>query len=865
MAVLQLEQIWTERTKGKILKALEKLPTKLEETYGDTVNRIKKQAGTDGALGLRILQWVSSAKRPLTVDEIRHALALELDDDDELPDDLDRDNLLDPQSLVDVCAGLVMIEGKRKKSKRETVRLVHFTAQNYLANLPQPLYEGAKRDIPRTCIAYLSFEVFEDISSKKLSDYKRKVREYPFLNYAAGNWGDHAKEDFTEETRRLALDFLKQDSKLESSLLAVQMDDKRLHYETDDDLPKSVNGLHVAAALGLVDLFDTLLEAKDASPNAKDVDGLTPLSWAAKLGQREMVQKLLLREDVELEVEDNSGRTPLSWAAEESYEDVVRLLLEKRNAVKKSDAVNAVSEKKLVSIDHENRNGSTPLHLSSKYGHEKVVQLLLDGGADVNHMNKRGSTPLSVAVRFDEGEVVAILLKHGADVNPKDPPDRKGENPLQAAAYLGSEELVKTLIEKGAILESQTGEHGSALIAAVSGGEEDALKLLLDLGADINALDREGGDALLNAAWENEDTIVKLLLDRGAKMNVQGGRYGNALCAAVDDTYGNEAEETTVRLLLDNGADVNAEGFYSEGVFSGIEDSSLDSSSEWEDADDDSKGSSDEDNPTKAPAAVKPSRVKVEDGQEEKVTHGSNSARKDSPSESSDSTDSEDSGSSSNSGSSSDSGDSDNDADYSDNEYDNSSGDEDDYSFYDSDEDSEDSEDSADPKAALKKGRPLHIAADRGHKTTVSLLLGAKNVEPNCQDPQGKTPLHIAVEKGRLEAVRLLVRDERVNIDMKNSDGLTAQELAAKLDKKDVIQVFENAKSTATAMEDMRTLFDGQEQDEKNADETSIAPSHASENTLIDAKSEELSVAPSRSSETTLVEPAVNQPAAALK
>ncbi len=83
MAVLRLERIWAERTKKKILKALESLPLRLEETYRDTLTRIEKQPRGDGTLAISILRWISHSKRPLLVDELCHALAVEWDDDEE--------------------------------------------------------------------------------------------------------------------------------------------------------------------------------------------------------------------------------------------------------------------------------------------------------------------------------------------------------------------------------------------------------------------------------------------------------------------------------------------------------------------------------------------------------------------------------------------------------------------------------------------------------------------------------------------------------------------------------------------------------------------------------------------------------------
>src|SRR6266487_2014580 len=112
MAVLQLDRILVERTPTRISKALQSLPSKLEDTYKETLARIENQREPDNTLGMRVLQWISRSKRPLTVNELRHALAVEWAAGEDQPHDLDEGNLLESDSLADVCAGLVIIENE---------------------------------------------------------------------------------------------------------------------------------------------------------------------------------------------------------------------------------------------------------------------------------------------------------------------------------------------------------------------------------------------------------------------------------------------------------------------------------------------------------------------------------------------------------------------------------------------------------------------------------------------------------------------------------------------------------------------------------------------------------------------------------
>ena len=115
--------------------------------------------------------------------------------------------------------------------------------------------------------------------------------------------------------------------------------------------------------------------------------------------------------------------------------------------------------------------------------------------------------------------------------------------------------IVKLLLDHGANVDIQGGYYDTALQAASTGGHESIVKLLLDYGANVNL---EGGPyntALQAASRGGYESIVKLLFDYGANANVQGGYFGTALQAT--SYYGHES---IVKLLLDHGANVNLEG-----------------------------------------------------------------------------------------------------------------------------------------------------------------------------------------------------------------------------------------------------------------------------------------------------------------
>ncbi|KAL8856574.1 MAG: hypothetical protein Q9178_006803 [Gyalolechia marmorata] len=199
----------------------------------------------------------------------------------------------------------------------------------------------------------------------------------------------------------------------------------------------------------------------------------------------------------------------------------------------------------------------TALQCAAKGGDETTIRLLVVNGAclSIDRNDSDFKSALHTAAYYGTINNVKVLLELGSDVNL-----RGGTfgTCLQAAATTGQTEVMAMLLDAGAeVNEHHVGRYGSALIAAIVNSMHQAVKLLLERGADPSLkAGLKYHYAIIAAArlFENADE-VQLLIDAGADVNAQGGTWHTALQAAAVD-----GNDTTMRVLLDAGADINALG-----------------------------------------------------------------------------------------------------------------------------------------------------------------------------------------------------------------------------------------------------------------------------------------------------------------
>jgi ankyrin repeat protein len=474
---------------------LTKGPDALEKAYESALERIKNQPKNHFERAKKVLWWVTLAKRPLTVHEICCALAVEPGDTG-----LDRDNILDAEDLVSVCAGLVDIDPKGRRGR--IFRFIHYTTQEYFERIIDTWIPGGQLYVAQTCLTYRSFR------KNTLTCPSTGLSQNAFLDYTGRYTENHVRPVEVEFAAQVCSVLLEDGSPSSAPLAVVR---------------PLENFFHLTAEYGLLYTTKKLLRLLEKNGtkitdwiNTVDYFGRSPFILAVRGNRYEMIQFLLEKGARVNSIYGGCG-TPLAIAVECGKEEVVKLLLEHG-----------------ADVDKGFGPWGYPLYLASDNGHEQIVRMLIRKGANVERNDTWHSSALYAAIRRGYEGIVKLLLEYGAT---------PGDEALYLATTRGYTQIVHMLLEHGAISEVQ------ALCTAATRGNIQIVQLLLDKGAEVSAKNGHRGTAIFAASQNGHARVVKLLLEHGADPNAPVGLSDSTLSAAIES-----GNEELVALLKANGA-----------------------------------------------------------------------------------------------------------------------------------------------------------------------------------------------------------------------------------------------------------------------------------------------------------------------
>lgn len=431
LARLYMESLMRLITLRKIKAALTLLPEGLDDMYDDALQRIKAQDSESALLAMKILSWTYFAVRPLTLEELRHALAVE-------PGDcfLDEDGLADKDLIMSACVGLISVQ------EGDIVTFIHYTIQEYFERRALVLFKDSEAEISQTCLIYLSFDEFSEGPNHDDESYETRLSKNPLLKYAASYWGVHVKRSSEAILKKSALEFLCHDGNVLASVQVktVSESDNELKYPGySQEYPKTMPSLVLVASLGLSTLTRTLIE-NGASLEEADSHGARALHRAV-WGCHESTTQILLDLGADAETQINT-QEPAHHSATAMEGYPLHLV-----AIKGNQTIFKQLLTKKTNINNPNGAGWTPLHLAAANGHIPIMQLLISQDATINAQDNHGATVIYRAAQDGQEAAVRLLLEHRADIHIKTKLD---QSPLLGAAENGHEGITKLLLENGA-------------------------------------------------------------------------------------------------------------------------------------------------------------------------------------------------------------------------------------------------------------------------------------------------------------------------------------------------------------------------------------------------------------------------------
>jgi uncharacterized protein len=169
----------------------------------------------------------------------------------------------------------------------------------------------------------------------------------------------------------------------------------------------------------------------------------------------------------------------------------------------------------------------------------------------INSLAQSGSALADRIEAGDRKSALDLIARNAAAVNSAQP---DGTTPLHWAVYRVDEELVKTLLARGAKADIVNTYGSSPLAEAARVANLNLVKMLLDAGADPNRANEDGETPIMLAARTGNVKAAELLVGHGANVNAsENFRHQTALMWAAA-----EIKPEMVAFLISKGADVNA-------------------------------------------------------------------------------------------------------------------------------------------------------------------------------------------------------------------------------------------------------------------------------------------------------------------
>ena len=417
------------------------------------------------------------------------------------------ERLIYPDSIVGTLSGLVSMTQATSTAEKDTIRLAHFSVEEYLvserimgspASMFSLCYTSSARRLSSGCLYYLQcpdipggpastvrelygWEQSSSADEHCYRQYPNLSDTFPFFVYAARYWHAHVK-DCEGSTPGWLLDVMWSFfGSQESFRFWEDVHRRSIDFKANMEAPK---------------IYSTTYGLTSAS-----FPCVGAFCYACRYGLVDVVQRFL---DIDA----------------------------------RSDGAAMCGSEKVTGLYADE------LRTACYFNQEVVFFKLLDAGADHAHVGLAPGTALVAAMHSQSPNerIICRLLELSGRLLPSDPLTR---SIMQWAVDMGNLRAVDLLLEKtdGGLdqgfewtkpintlnrrlrLPSYHNRCSAPYQAAVR-GHFDILQRLIDSWGYVNEADYDGRTSLYWAAFHGHENIVKLLLDNGAWANIFIRDYG---------------------------------------------------------------------------------------------------------------------------------------------------------------------------------------------------------------------------------------------------------------------------------------------------------------------------------------------------
>uniref|UniRef100_A0A8H7Y463 Ankyrin repeat protein n=1 Tax=Psilocybe cubensis TaxID=181762 RepID=A0A8H7Y463_PSICU len=493
--------------------SLDRLPDDVQSMYLSIMNRIDSQQGEYPLFAKRAMTWIMNARRPLTIAELQHALAIREGENSFHARDIPIQDMFSTSScgiieilprsetdapLLDYAyQNWTFHVGKCDAESYPTEILVDFVLHtpNY------PLFDsriGFSWITPGHVIAYYGLRVpfcWED------SCNSRTTKRHTPLTLAALNGCTTVVKSLLEST---CIDVNVQTNSGDTALILACKEGHHLivnmlllHKDINLNLwnKRGLTALMYSSILNRISIIRTLVSMRKINPNIQDVRGTTALMHASHIGNIDTVRALLACSNIDINATDLNGRTSLLYACLKDCTDVARLLLQHPS----------------IDVNSQDDNGHTALLLAATKNSLQIFESLLGvPGLDPDLRDSNGLTALSVAIIRGHNSIAQALFmisKFRMEISGRQSLTAlvratvEGYVPIIDILFtskiinpnvyiIGSEQLYELIRCQLRYLDTRHVEHAEGmtpLMLASSAGQKEVVKRLLTIpGIDVN-------------------------------------------------------------------------------------------------------------------------------------------------------------------------------------------------------------------------------------------------------------------------------------------------------------------------------------------------------------------------------------------